>query len=59
MAWARRMDESPNPSETRNGGRDWAVFHHLDEKRAAGGLVGFMARDALSDHSDRVFTGIE
>jgi hypothetical protein len=33
--------------KTRNRGRDWAVFRRSDEKRAAGGLVGFMAGDAL------------
>jgi hypothetical protein len=35
-------------AKTMNRGRDWAIFHRPDEKRAAGGLIGFMAGDALS-----------
>jgi hypothetical protein len=31
----------------RNRRRDWTVFRRPDEKTAAGGLIGFMAKDAL------------
>jgi hypothetical protein len=34
--------------KTRNRGHDWAIFRRLDEKKAAGGLVGFMAGDTLT-----------
>jgi hypothetical protein len=33
--------------KTRNRGRDWAVFHRPDEKKAIGGLARFMVGDAL------------
>jgi hypothetical protein len=32
MAWARRMDEGPDPGEIEDPGRDWAVFRRPDEK---------------------------
>jgi hypothetical protein len=36
-------------AKMRNRGRDWAIFHHQDEKRTAEDLVGFMAGNALLD----------
>jgi hypothetical protein len=37
MAWARRMDESPNPAKTRNRGRGWAEYRRPDEKMSCRG----------------------
>jgi hypothetical protein len=37
-------------AKMRNRGRDWAVFTVRIKKRAAGGIIGFMARDALIIH---------
>jgi hypothetical protein len=34
--------------KTRNRGRDWAVFHRPDEKKAVWGLAGFVAGDAVT-----------
>jgi hypothetical protein len=41
------MDESPNPGETRNRGATGSFFAVRMKKRAAGGLVGDAAGDAL------------
>jgi hypothetical protein len=42
------MDESPNLGKKRIRRHDWAIFRHPNEKRAAGGLVGETAGDALT-----------
>jgi hypothetical protein len=34
------MDESPNPNENEDPGRDWIVFVHPDEKKASGAFPG-------------------
>jgi hypothetical protein len=46
IAWARRMDESPNPGENEEPGARLGLFRRPDKKMAVGGL-GFMAGDAL------------
>jgi hypothetical protein len=42
------MDEDPNPGENEKAGHDWAFFAIRMKNMTTGGLVGFMARDALT-----------
>jgi hypothetical protein len=37
MAWARRMDEGPDPGKIEDPGVDWADLRHPDEKHACRG----------------------
>jgi hypothetical protein len=48
MVWLSGWMKAQIRGKTRNRGRNWVVFHRPDEKTAAGCLVGFMARDALT-----------
>jgi hypothetical protein len=52
MAWARWMDEGPDPGENKDPGRDWTDLRRPDEKNAYRGLVGRVSEDALSASPD-------
>jgi hypothetical protein len=48
MAWARQMDEGPNPGENEKpGGATGLFFAVRMKKKGAGSLAGLVARDAL------------
>jgi hypothetical protein len=53
MAWARRMDEGLNPGENEEPKVRLGLFRRPDKKTAAGGLIGFMTKDALMARTTR------